>query len=227
MTTDNSDFHVGHRDRLRQKFLDGKLADYELLELLLGYAIPRRDVRPLARGLIAEFGGINQVLTAPLDDLVAFRGVGRNTAIFLKLVNQIMANGYREQLRERPVFRDMTAITNYCRTILSGKNTEELHVFYLDDELRLLADEVHSHGTHDEAVIYPREILKRALELNARSVALAHNHPTPNRAFSYDDIASTESVKKLLAAVGIGLYDHFVVSGGIVHSARNMFLIKD
>ncbi len=90
MAGSDTDFHTGHRERLRQKFLDGKLADYELLEMLLGYAIPRRDVRPLARGLMAQFGGVHQILSAPLDKLVAFRGMGRNTAIFLKSINQII-----------------------------------------------------------------------------------------------------------------------------------------
>lgn len=226
MAGSDNDFHMGHRERLRQKFLDGKLADYELLEMLLGYAIPRRDVRPLARALMAHFGGVHQILAAPLDKLVAFRGVGRNTAIFLKSINQIMATGYCEKLTEQPIFRDATAVANYCRTILSGKTTEEMHVFYLGSELCMLADDVHSCGTNDEAVVYPREILKRALVLNARSVVLVHNHPTPNKSFSTADIEITTTVKNLLAAAGIELFDHFVVSGTIVYSARNMFLLK-
>ncbi len=226
MAGSDTDFHMGHRERLRQKFLDGKLADYELLEMLLGYAIPRRDVRPLARALMAQFGGVHQILAAPLDKLIAFRGMGRNTAILLKSINQIMATGYREKLSEQPIFRDTTAVANYCRTILSGKTTEEMHVFYLGTELCMLADDIHSCGTNDEAVVYPREILKRALVLNARSVVLVHNHPTPNKSFSTADIEITTAVRDLLAAAGIELFDHFVVSGSVVYSARNMFLLK-
>lgn len=226
MDATNTDFHTGHRNRLRQKFLDDKLADYELLELMLGYVIPRRDVRPLARGLIKQFGGINQILTAPLDDLIAFPGMGRNTAIFFKVINHIMIIGYAEKLKERPVFHNEQILTNYCRAVLSGKTVEEFHVLYLDDEMRLVADDVHTRGTSDESAVYQREILKRALVLNTSCIVMLHNHPTPGRSFSTDDVNTTLAVEKFLGAVGVRLYDHYVVSGGIVYSMRGMHLLK-
>ena len=228
MITDSKDlsFHAGHRQRLRQKFLENKLADYELLELLLSFVIPRRDVRPLARGLIARFGGVYQVLTAPLEDLIKFTGIGQNTAIFIKAIHQIMLVGYKSKLDKTTIFHDEKLLINYCTLMLSGKTKEEIHILYLDVSQRLLADDLHSVGTSDWAAVYPREILKRALELNARSVVMIHNHPTPGISFSQEDIEITTKVQNLLANVDIKLHDHYLVSGGIVYSARNMFLIK-
>lgn len=228
MTADSVDlsFHAGHRERLRQKFVENKLADYELLELLLSFVIPRRDVRPLARGLMARFGGVYQILTAPLNALIEFKGIGRNTAIFIKTVHQIMIAGYKSELDETRVFHNEKLLTNYCILMLSGKTKEEFHVLYLDVSRRLLADDLHSVGTSDWAAIYPREILKRALELDAKSVVLVHNHPVPNMSFSSEDIKITTDIQQMLAPVGIDVYDHYVVSGGIVYSARNMFLLK-
>lgn len=219
-------FHSGHRERLRQKFLEDKLADYELLELLLSFVIPRRDVRPLARGLIAKFGGIYQVLTAPIDDLMEFKGVGRNTAIFIKAIHKVMMVGYKSNLDKVTIFHNEKILTNYCLLLMSGKTKEEIHILYMDEDKRLLADDLHSIGTVDWAAAYPREILKRALNLNAKSIVLVHNHPKPNTSFSMDDIELTERIKDLLATVNIEVHDHYVVSGGIVYSARNMFLLK-
>lgn len=228
MKTDEKDlsFRVGHRERLRQKFLDDKLTDYELLEMLLGFVIPRRDVRPLARGLIEQFGSVYQVITAPIDSLIAFKGVGRNTAIFIKSIHKIMLAGYKSNLDKVTIFHNEKILTNYCLLLMAGKTKEEIHILYLDEDNRLLADDLHSVGTVDWAAAYPREILKRALELNAKSIVMLHNHPKPNTSFSVDDIELTERVRDLLSTVDIDVHDHYVVSGGIVYSARNMFLLK-
>ena len=222
----DTSFHIGHRERLRQKFLDGRLADYELLELLLGYAIPRRDVRPLAHTLVAKFGGVGAVLTAPIDKLTEIPGMGQNTAVFIKSINQLMIIGYRDDMKSQSIFHDRRTLANYCKAQLSGKTVEEVHALYLDVDYRLLSDEVHTRGTRDESSVYPREILKRALVLNARSVVMVHNHPTAGHSFSQDDIEITTQVQELLNAVGIELYDHLVVSGTIVYSARDLLLLK-
>lgn len=219
-------FHNGHRERLRQKFLDGNLADYELLELLLSFVIPRRDVRPLARGMMKQFGGLYPIITAPIEKLMEYRGIGRNTAIFIKSIHKIMLAGYKCELAQQQVFHNERGLLNYCLLLLGGKTREESHVLYLGQDYRLLSDDLHSVGTNDWAAIYPREILKRALELNAVAVLMVHNHPTPNTTFSTDDIKITTVVRDLLAAVDIQLLDHYVVSGGIVYSARNMFLLN-
>ena len=220
----DENFYAGHRERLREKFLSNQLADYEKLELLLGYAIPRRDVRPLARSLVKEFGGVYQVLSASVDDLVKVKGVGRNTAIFLKLVQQMMQIGYMGQLKETPIFHDEKILHNYCRITLAGKQVEELHILYLDTNLKLIADEIHSKGTVDTSAIYPREIARRALELNARSVVMAHNHPTSVNSFSSDDVEVTQQVKKALSVLDIALYDHLLVANDSVYSMRAFHL---
>lgn len=226
MKPENALFHVGHRERLRQKFLDNKLADYELLELLLSFVIPRRDVRPLARGLIARFGGLAPVFTAPIENLMEYKGMGRNTAIFIKAIQQIMICGYRETLDRQKIFHDEKVLANYCKMQLAGKQVEEFHLLYLGADWRLLSDDLHSVGTSDWAAVYPREIVKRALDLNARYVVMLHNHPTPNMSFSSQDIEITTEVQNKLAAVDITLHDHYVVSGGIIYSARNLFLLN-
>ena len=155
MNQTDTSFHAGHRQRLRQKFLDGKLADYELLELALSFAIPRRDVRPVSRALMREFGTLYQVLTASVDALAAVPGMGRNSAIFIKTMHQMMALGFRGYFIKTPLFHDYAQFENYCRLNVGGKSVEEVHVLYLDGQLCLLADEIHSVGTVNEFIIYP------------------------------------------------------------------------
>jgi DNA repair protein RadC len=218
---------LGHRERLRQKFLQDKLADYELLELLLTYAIPRCDVKPFAKELIKTFGGPAGVLAAPMEALTAVWGVKENAAVLIRLIHKLMLLGYRDHLSSTPVFHDYNKLSEYCRLSLSGKSVEELHVLYLDADFKLLSDDLHSSGTVDWAAIYPREIVKRALVLNARSVVMAHNHPTTGQSFSSADIRIIEEITDLLEPVSVSVFDHILVSGNIVYSARNMFLIKD
>jgi len=222
--TDTS-FHAGHRERLRQKFLGGKLADYELLELALGFAIPRRDVRKVARELINKFGTVYQVLTAPIEQLVSVPGMGKNSAIFIKTMHSMMTVGFRGYFSHTPLFHDHAQLENYCRLNVGGKNVEEVHVLYLDNRMCLLEDWLHSVGTVNESGIYPREIVSRALMLGARGVALVHNHPTPGISFSDEDKIITRRLMFLLAEINITLYDHFLVSGSIVYSARNMHFL--
>lgn len=226
MAKEDLSFHQGHRERLRQKFLEDKLTDYELLELLLSYAIPRRDVRPLARSMIKEFGGLYQILTASYDRLLKHSGLGKNTVIFIKAIQSFMLKGYKSCMDNRPIFHDESILHNYCKLMLSGKTTEEFHILYLNSDMRLLSDDLHSSGTIDWAAVYPREILKRALDINAKYVVLLHNHPTPNTSFSTQDIEITTKLKNMLSSVEIVLFDHYVVSGSIIYSAKNMFLLK-
>lgn len=225
MTAQDSYFHSGHRERLRQKFLDDKITDYEFLELLLSFVIPRRDVRPLARRLIQQYSGLHQICSLPMETLMAEDGVGHNTAIFLKALRYAMLTEYREHLDKNPIFHDDTVLVNYCLTLLGGKTVEEFHVLYLDREKRLLVDDCHSIGTIDQSAVYPREILRRALNVNAANVVLLHNHPASDKPFSSQDIEITTQTRDMLDAVGIYLYDHYLVAGGQVVSARaKMFL---
>ncbi len=214
-------FYAGHRERLKQKLQDDKLTSYEKLELLLTYAIPRRDVRPLARALINQFGGVYFVLTAPYEDLVRVNGVGHNTALLIRLVSELMLVSYRERVDRGQSLLNPVVLQEYCRRLVVGKPVEEFHVLYFGNEMRLLDDELHSRGTIDYSDVYPREILRRALALNAINVVLVHNHPLSDNSFSTEDVALTEAIEKKLNEFNIGLWTHYVVtSTGIVHDIR-------
>lgn len=214
-------FHVGHRERLKERLLDGTLADYEKLELLLTYAIPRRDVRVLARSLVNHFGGIYFVLRAPVAELMSVSGVGRNTAILIKLFYELNLISHREYAASGTFFHDAQYLHEYCRNMLVGRPVEEFHVFYLGNDYKLLHDELHARGTIDYAAAYPRQIVQMALNLRAVSVILVHNHPMSNNSFSHDDIELTTMTENMLNAVGIAMVDHLVVtSTGIVYSFR-------
>jgi DNA repair protein RadC len=217
----------GHRERLRKKFLAGLLTEYEILELLLTYAIPRRDVRTLSRQLYKKYGNIHQLISAPFEDLITNEGIKENTAALFKLVNKIAQLEYKIVLNNGPIFHNYEKLVNYCKALMFGKTIEEFHVFYLDGQYKLITDELHSSGTIDWAAVYIREIVKKALELNARHVVLLHNHPTPNMAFSSQDILITQELANLLESLDIKLYDHLVVSGDIIYSARNMHFLDN
>ena len=216
----------GHRARLRQKFLDGKLAEYEILELLLTYAIPRRDVRLLARQLYKKYGSILRLLATPYEELLQNDGVKEGTATFLKVIQKLSELNYRISLDNAPVFHNYEKLERYCQLTIGGKSVEEFHVLYLDNEHKLIKDDLHSVGTVDWAAVYVREIVKKALDLNAHSVILLHNHPTPGMTFSEQDIKITQELDDAFEKLDIKLYDHLVVSGNIVYSARNMLLLN-
>ena len=217
---------AGHRERLRKNFLEGKLADYEVLELLLSYAIPRRDVRPLARMLFKKFGGMYPILSASIDELCKVHGMGLNTAIFIKTIQTIMLEGYRSRaLNDSQIFQTREQIFNYFKLMLGGKSVEEMHILYLDVNYRLIKDELHSVGSNDDAAIYPTEVAKHAVQYDAQIVALIHNHPREHASFSSEDIAVTRAIVQKLNAVGIQLYDHFVVSGDILYAMRDYIML--
>jgi len=220
------DYRHGHRARLREKFLAGHLADYEKLELLLSYAIPRVDVKPIARELLNRFNCVNGVLTAPISELKRIPGIAENTAIFIKVMHEITLMDYKSTLSQKPVFLDYKAFENYCRLTLAQKDIEEMHVLYLDKQHKLIEDEIHSRGTTDHAVVYPLEIARRAVALGAKSVVLMHNHPGEMNSFSSADIRVTHEVIAKLAALDIRFFDHLLVSGNIIYSMRNLHFLK-
>jgi len=215
----------GHRARLRKKFLDGQLAEYEILELILMYAIPRRDVRMLSRQLCKKYGSIHKLLSAPMESLVENEGVKENTATFFKLIHKLTQLEYKSVLDSCPIFHNYEKLENYCKSILGGKTVEEFHVFYLDSQFKLIEDNLHSSGTIDWAAIYICEIVKRALDLNARSIVLLHNHPSAYTSFSTQDIQITQELETALKKLDISLYDHLLLSGDVIYSARNLHLL--
>lgn len=226
MTDNNKDLCAGHRERLRQNFLDDKLAKYELLELLLSYAIPRKDVRPMARMLWKKFGGMYPILSASPADLMTVAGVGKNIATFIKVVQKIMLEGYKcEMENQNVILHTREQLDNYMLLMLGGKDVEESHVLYLDSDGRLQEDELHSNGDVDYTEIRIRQIVQKALALKSRFIVLVHNHPKPNCTFSQEDSDLTKKLKEALAFIQIILYDHYVVSGGIVYSMKEMMLL--
>ncbi|MBR0212239.1 MAG: RadC family protein [Alphaproteobacteria bacterium] len=215
----------GHRERLRKKFLEGQLAEYEILELLLTYVIPRRDVRTLARQLYKKYGNIHKLMAAPFESLIENEGIKENSAVFFKLIYYLMQLEYKVAFDDRPIFHNYEKLENYCKLLMSEKTIEEFHVFYLDARYKLIKDELHSSGTVNWAAVYVREIVKKALDLNASSVVLLHNHPSGYTSFSTQDMEITQELENALEKLNINLYDHLLVSGEIIYSARNMHLL--
>ena len=207
--------HVhGHRERLRQRFLatwpDG-LPDYELLELILFNAVPRIDVKPLAKKLLAEFGDFNAVVAAPEQRLLRIKGVDRKVVVQLRLVEAAARRLARGELADRCLLSSQTALIAYCRTAMAYRDVEQLRVLYLDQKNRLILDEELWRGTVNAAPMYPREIVRRALELNAVAIIIVHNHPSGDTEPSDGDRRMTRELVKACSAVGIKLHDHVVI----------------
>ena len=204
----------GHRARLRSRFLrsgrDG-LAEYELLELLLCAAIPRRDVKPLAKDLIKAFGSYGGVLKATAQDLGQFPGLGEAAVAVIKTVEASVVHLTREEVMNRPVVSSWDALIAYLRAEMAQDKTEQVRVLFLDRKNVLIADEKQSEGTVDHAPLYPREVVKRALELHASALILVHNHPSGDPKPSRGDIAMTREVSEACAKLDIRVHDHVII----------------
>ena len=211
--TDETPHYHGHRQRLRQRFQEGgaeALPDYELLELVLFQAIPRADVKPLAKQLLAHFGGFAAVMNADLSALIQ-AGLTENTATALKVIEAAARRLAKTELMDRPVINSWELLVDYCRVNLAHLPRERLHVLFLDRKNALIAGETQGVGTVDHAPIYPREVARRALELNASAVVLVHNHPSGDPTPSASDIEATRKVAEALKAIGVTLHDHLIV----------------
>jgi DNA repair protein RadC len=203
-----------HRQRLRDRFMSGgaqALPDYELLELLLFRAIPRQDVKPLAHALLAEFGDFNRVITAPPQRLTAVKGVGPAVVTDLKLVEAAAHRMARARVMNRHIISSWDAVLDYCHTTMAHRDTEQFRVLFLDRKNTLIADEEQARGTVDHVPVYPREVAKRALELNASALILVHNHPSGDPTPSQSDIDMTQQISTATGALGITLHDHLII----------------
>ncbi|MDP5306572.1 RadC family protein [Paracoccus spongiarum] len=203
-----------HRARLRDRFMQGGAAampDYELLELLLFRAIPRQDVKPLARRLIDRFGDFNRVLTAPCARLQEVEGVGPSVVTELKIVEAAAQRLARARVMNRPVLSGWQALLDYCHTAMAHRETEEFRVLFLDRKNVLIADEEQGRGTVDHVPVYPREIIRRALELNASALILVHNHPSGDPTPSDADITMTARIAQAADSMGITIHDHLII----------------
>lgn len=203
-----------HRKRLRTRFMAGGAAampDYELLELALFRTIPRRDVKPLARALLDQFGDFNRVVTAPAERLLEIDGVGESVVTDLKIMEAVAHRLSRSKAMKRHVISSWDAILDYCHTTMSHRETEQFRVLYLDIKNILIADEEQARGTVDHVPVYPREVAKRALELNASALILVHNHPSGDPTPSQSDIDMTARVQDACGALGLTLHDHLII----------------
>ena len=187
------------------------MPEYELLELILFRAIPRHDVKPLARLLLDTFGDINRVVTAPPARLATIPGVGEAVIQELKLIEAVAQRMARSRIMHRPVLSSWDALLDYCHTAMAHRETEQFRILFLDRKNVLIADEEQSQGTVDHVPVYPREVVKRALELNASALILVHNHPSGDPTPSEADIAMTAQIQEAAAVLGITLHDHLIV----------------
>ncbi len=203
-----------HRRRLRERFMAGgagAMPDYELLELVLFRSIPRQDVKPLARRLLDRFGDFNRVLTAPVVRLREIKGVGDTVITDLKILEACAHRMARARVMQRQVISSWDALLDYCHTTMAHRETEQFRVFYLDRKNVLIADEEQARGTVDHVPVYPREVAKRALELNASALILVHNHPSGDPTPSQADIDMTRQIQNACSALGLTLHDHLII----------------
>jgi len=219
-----------HRKRLRERFLSGgagAMPDYELLELVLFRAIPRQDVKPLARALIDTFGDFNRVLSAPLPQLAAVRGVGDAVLLELKLVEAAAQRLSRSKVMQRHVLSGWDALLDYCHTTMAHRVTEQFRILFLDTKNTVIADEEQAKGTVDHVPVYPREVVKRALELNASALILVHNHPSGDPTPSDADIQMTQQIVTAASALSITVHDHLIIGKETETSFRALGLFDE
>lgn len=220
--------YVDHRQRLRDRFLSGdaeRFTDYELLELLLFFSIDRIDVKPLAKALLAEFGALGAVLAAEPARLRQFDRVNDRTCALFKALREAARRNLREDIAKRPVISSWTQLLDYCRISLADERTERFRVLFLDRKNQLIGDELQQSGTVDHAPVYPREVVKRALELGASAIIMVHNHPSGDPTPSKADIDITREVRDAAAVLGIVVHDHIVVGRTSAASMKGLGLL--
>lgn len=203
-----------HRQRLRARFTEGgarAMPDYELLELVLFRALPRQDVKPLARLLLDTFGDFNRVITAEPARLAAVKGVGEAVVVELKVIEAAAQRMARAKVMNRPVLSSWDALIDYCHTAMAHRATEQFRILFLDRKNVLIADEEQAKGTVDHVPVYPREVVKRALELNASALILVHNHPSGDPTPSDADVSMTIQIQDAAKVLGLTLHDHLII----------------
>jgi len=227
-TGKNKPPHAGHRERLRARFIEGgpdALPDYELLEMVLFRAIPRRDTKPLAKALIAHFGSFNEVITAPMERLTEVTGVSQGVATELKLVQAAALRLARSAVMDKPAISSWSALVDYCTAAMAYETTEQFRILFLDRKNVLIADEIQSRGTIDHTPVYPREVIKRALELGASAIILVHNHPSGDPSPSRADVEMTKKIEDAAKPLGVAVHDHLVIGKGDHASLRQLGLL--
>jgi DNA repair protein RadC len=205
----------GHRQRLRDRFLKGghlAIADYELLEMILFSAKPRGDTKSLAKDLLKHFKSFSKVIHGDPREIKSIPGAGDSTVAALKIIQAATARLLQERVLETPIISSWSQLIEYCQVTMGHLKVEQFRLLFLDRENRLMADEVQQTGTVDQTSVYPREVLKRALELGASALILVHNHPSGNPTPSRADIQITVEIQKACAPLGIHIHDHLIIT---------------
>ncbi len=218
----------GHRDRLRQRFLRAGaegVEDYELLELILFRAKSRGDVKPIAKSLLKTFGGFAPALAAPVERLLEVDGVGEATAVELKIIHAAAVKLAQARVLGRPVISSWDDLLAYCRSSMADEKIEQFRILFLDKKNILIADEVQQRGTVDHTPVYPREVIKRALELSASAIILVHNHPSGDPTPSRADIDMTNQIVKAALPLGVRVHDHLVIGHRTEASFKGLGLL--
>ena len=209
-----SPHYHGHRERLRTRFREAgsdAISEYELLELVLFRAIPQRDVKPLAKELIAKFGSFAEVVAAPRTRLKELKGLGDAAVDELKIVHAAASRLARGKVQKRPLLSSWSSVLDYCRTTMAFAEKEQFRLLFLDKRNQLIADEIQQTGTVDHTPVYPREVVKRALELSATAIILVHNHPSGDPTPSRADVQMTQAIVDVAKPLGISVHDHIIV----------------
>ena len=217
-----------HRQRLRDRFLESDpetLPDYELLELLLFYSIERIDVKPLAKTLLKDFGDFSKVLAADEGLLTRYPRVNDRTVALFKAVRESARRLVRSEISDKPVVSSWSQLMDYCRVSLADVQMEQFRILYLNRKNVLIADEIQQRGTVDHTPVYPREVIKRALELGATAIIMVHNHPSGDPTPSQADIEMTHEIRDAGLKLGIAVYDHIIVARAGTNSFRTLGLI--
>jgi len=220
--------YQGHRQRLRQRFVETEgagLADYEFLELLLFRTIPRADTKPLAKTLLARFGTLADVLGADIRLLRQVEGCGEAVALDLKIIAALQGRVAKSGLRRRDVFSSWDKLIDYCQSVMAHETREQFRILFLDKKNGLIADEIQNRGTVDHTPVYPREVMKRALELASSNIILLHNHPSGNPDPSEQDIIMTAKLVELGRGLNIKIVDHLIISRNGYNSLKQLGLM--
>lgn len=219
--------YFGHRDRLRERLFNSgadAFQDYELLELLLFAAIPRRDVKPLAKSLLAEFTDLWSLLNAKPERLIEF-GLSEAAAASLIVTGAVALRAHKNAAIKGPLLNSWQRIVDYCRAAMAHETKEQFRLLFLDRKNHLLTEEMHQHGTIDHTPVYPREVVQRALEVGAGAIVLVHNHPSGDPQPSKEDIAMTNAIANACRPLGISIHDHIIIGRHDVSSFKSMGLL--
>jgi DNA repair protein RadC len=217
------DYNRGHRKRLKEKFLTAGMnafLDHEVLELILTYAIPQQDVKPLAKDLLRTFGSLKGVVDAEFDDLEKVKGIGVHTAVLFKLIKEIAALYLKQKAKEKKQVTCTTELLDFCKTVMGGKKDEEFCVIYLDAQNQIIEFETVQKGVVNQAVVYPRQVLESALKKKASAIILAHNHPSGHVRPSDADIRLTKTIQETAKVLDILVHDHIIIGENRFFSFR-------